>query len=176
MTEILYKNKNWLNDQYWNQKKTLREMGKLSDCSFNTIRDYMVEFNIPRRDRSESKKGRPHWAKGLTKETDKRLIIFSEAKMGNKNPAWKGGVSWYVQVHKWIKKNKQKTGICTICNKEYEKTQWSNIDHKYKHEINDWIEMCYHCHTLFDEMKLIRPNLNFRDMKNIYIKLVNGEI
>lgn len=37
--------------------------------------------------------GKTPWNKGLTKETDERIKIISISRLGNKNPAWKGGIT-----------------------------------------------------------------------------------
>lgn len=114
------------------------------------------------------------WNKGLTKETDKRVKRYGEKQRGKhvseetkrkmsenhadvsgeKNPRWTENPTNHA-IHLWIKNHKQKTGICTICNKKYKKTQWANISGEYKRDLDDWFELCYWCHRLYDDIKHI---------------------
>ena len=57
----IYKNKDWLNDQYWNQEKSIREISKKCEVDWETIRYWMKKYNIPRRSLSDSHKGEKHW-------------------------------------------------------------------------------------------------------------------
>lgn len=55
----------------------------------------------------------------------------------------------YNALHKWINSHKTKTGICMICNEKKE-TVWSNIDHSYRKDLEDWKELCFQCHEIYD--------------------------
>lgn len=43
---------------------------------------------------SEAHMGKTTWNSGLTKETDKRVRRMAEARIGEKNPSWRGGISF----------------------------------------------------------------------------------
>lgn len=73
----LYKDKKWLNDQYWNQGKSLRKIAKECEVSAPTIQYYMKKFYILRR-----KKPFKH-----SPETKRKI---SDSLIGNKR-GWKGG-------------------------------------------------------------------------------------
>lgn len=73
---------------------------------------------------SNSKKGKNHWNyKGITKST----------------------------VHPWVVSMKGKASeyVCEFCKKR-KATAWSNIDHKYKKNINDYRALCWSCHHRWD--------------------------
>ena len=67
----------------------------------------------------------------------------------NKPPNWKGEKAGYQAIHQWVRRHKQKTGKCVLCNK-YKETIWANVDHKYKRDLDDYIELCRTCHALYD--------------------------
>ena len=66
-----------------------------------------------------------------------------------KPPNWKGENASYAAIHNWVRYHKQKTGKCVLCNKRKE-TVWANIDHKYKRDLDDYIELCRNCHDFYD--------------------------
>ena len=65
-----YKNKEWLEDKYINQEKTLREIAKICDCGHSTIQRWTDFYNIKKRTTSENftGKGHPNWKGGKSKE------------------------------------------------------------------------------------------------------------
>lgn len=109
-----YKNKTYLYNQYWNLKKTLKQIGKENNCHADTILYWMKKYNILRRNYSESQKGkivsietRKKISKSKTgkklsenhkeniSKANKGLIPWNKGiknwRTGSKNPAWKGG-------------------------------------------------------------------------------------
>ena len=73
----LYKNRNWLHDQYRNQKKNGDKIGEEVGVAGCTIRRWLKRFNIPIRSGSES-----------------HLL---SAHKGKDHPNWKGGKRKYTQ-------------------------------------------------------------------------------
>lgn len=58
----------------------------------------------------------------------------------------------YINSHRFIKKVKGSPSKCEICktedtSKQYE---WSNKDHKYNKNIDDYTRMCTQCHWQYD--------------------------
>ena len=47
---IPYRNKEWLKNKYIDEKLAITEISKLCEISPTTIRDWLVKYNIPRRD------------------------------------------------------------------------------------------------------------------------------
>jgi len=62
----------------------------------------------------------------------------------------------YQAIHKWVNRNKVKTGICSRpgCNTGYLgspfHTEWANVSGEYRRDLNDYIELCKKCHWHFD--------------------------
>lgn len=75
MTESLYKNKDWLYNQYIILKKSLTQIGRECGVSKYPIGYWLKKHNIPVRD--------PKTARGLI------------SRKGEKCPNWKGGITTY---------------------------------------------------------------------------------
>lgn len=58
----------------------------------------------------------------------------------------------YDSLHKFIKRRKQKSDVCFICN-EKKKLELASIDHKYTKNLKDWLYLCIECHNLFDRLR-----------------------
>lgn len=54
MNKCLYKNKNWLEDQYINKKKSTYQIAKEYKYGIATIRRWLIKFDISRRTKSEA--------------------------------------------------------------------------------------------------------------------------
>lgn len=93
----------------------------------------------------------------MKKFTRERNEKISKALMGNKNRVGtaiernrlKAGSAEYQRLHRWVRKNKLKTGICDNCKLE-DKTYFANISGEYKWSLDDFIELCSICHKRFD--------------------------
>ena len=82
MTGLQYRNKDWLEDQYWNKEKSQNQIAKECNVAPITIGRNMEKFNIPKRSLSEA-------TKGINK--------------GDKHGNWKGGrseVNGYIYLYK----------------------------------------------------------------------------
>ena len=76
---------------------------------------------------------------------------MSTLALAEKNPNWMGGKYVIGSVHQWIAKNLGKPNYCEICKRTDKKDyDWSNKDHKYRRDLNDWQRLCRSCHTAFD--------------------------
>lgn len=74
--------------------------------------------------------------------------MSSKRKMAD-NPNWKGDEVKKHPLHSWIRDNFKSNGICDFCKKE-KKTEWSNKDHNYSRNREDWQELCRKCHMQYD--------------------------
>jgi hypothetical protein len=82
------------------------------------------------------------------------------AKIGEKNPIWKGDNVKYRALHAWLERNKHHTKNCERCHKK-KKLCLANISGNYKRDINDYEWLCYSCHNKKDMI-----GLNFHKLKN----------
>jgi len=60
----------------------------------------------------------------------------------------------YDAIHKWVRRHKEKVGICSQCGVGYAgspfHTEWANISGIYRRELDDYIELCKSCHFKLD--------------------------
>lgn len=106
--------------------------------------------------------GQTAWNKG--KKTDEKTreklsISHLGIQANEKHPHWKGNNASYVSIHHWVRRWKGKPKLCENCGtKTAKKYEWSNIDHKYRRVLEDYIRMCTKCHFEYDRdiLKSIR--------------------
>lgn len=117
----------------------------------------------------DSKFGKPPWNKGLTKETDPRLdyvrptqfcdgfkhsqvtIQKFKARIGEKNPSWKGDFVSRAGLHIWLKRKLGSPLRCEICGASNTRFAWANKSGKYLRKLSDWLQLCYFCHWHYDK-------------------------
>lgn len=87
----------------------------------------------------------------LIKGSEKGWFKQGESKNAHDtHPAWKGEKASYSSIHKWVSRNKGKPLICVDCGSK-ERIEWSNKDHKYLRDLNDYIGRCRPCHRIYDK-------------------------
>lgn len=177
------KNEVWLKKQYIDLKKSMHEISADVGVSSSSIRDLMLENNIPRKTRSEALKGMPrspghcakisqaHKGKQLTQETRTKLSIshrglkrtpevrkrISISKLGNKNPSWAGGISFWPYCDKFNRalKNKVRDEFqhkCFLCSSSRGRTlHVHHVDYNKSQGCSGhpWglIPLCVSCHA-----------------------------
>lgn len=74
-----------------------------------------------------------------------------QAHLGYKNSNWIDGRDWYKTIHSYIIRYKGKASNhkCIDCSKQA--FDWSNIDHMYSNNLNDYQPRCRSCHVIFDK-------------------------
>jgi len=74
------------------------------------------------------------------------------------NYQWKWDNITYRTIHRWVENNKWKAIVCSKCWKTKEEwmIHWSNIDHKYRRNLDDYVSLCVKCHKAYD--KTIKQN------------------
>ena len=120
-----------------------------------------------RKAKNEYKKGykagiridRETWNQNISKAAQARPI--SSRLSGSDNGNWKGDNVGYFGIHSWIRKYKEKTGICQHCNKNVgivypNSTHFANKDHQYKRDLEDYMELCPSCHKKYDYKLSVR--------------------
>ena len=105
-----------------------------------TCKQCGVEFRLPKHRLS---KGRENRGKFCSRE------CWGKSQVEDKNPNWKGKkYTDYSSLHKWVNKMKGTPKKCQVCGTtEASRYEWSNIDHKYSKNLNDYIRMCSKCHV-----------------------------
>jgi len=81
-----------------------------------------------------------------------RLEIVRRKKpelSNEKSHLWKENVG-YRAIHLWVIKNKGKANKCSHCGANTGKIEWANIDHKYRRNLDDYIQLCTSCHRDYD--------------------------
>ena len=97
------------------------------------------------------------------KFSEEALQKIRFAKLGDKNPMWRGDKVKYWALHEWIKYRKPKPLLCEECHKK-SPFDLANINHRYTRNLNDWQWICRRCHMLKDGrlIKFIKENkLNY---------------
>lgn len=77
------------------------------------------------------------------------MATLSEAKMGNKNPAWKGDKVGYNALHEYIRNRYIKPEKCELC-KLKPPLDLANRSGKYLRKMSDWWYLCRKCHMNID--------------------------
>ncbi len=97
----------------------------------------------------EQKEKMRHYRLG---KKDSIEINKKKASRGEKNGMWKGAKASYAAIHIWIVKWKGKPNICVDCNitSSQKRIEWSNIDHKYKRILDNYVGRCISCHRKYD--------------------------
>ena len=85
--EKLYQNKEYLNEEYINLKKTTYEIASNIGCSVETIRRWLKKFDIPIRSKSEAKTGKLHpmYGKHCSEEHKRKISEALKSKNKIKN-------------------------------------------------------------------------------------------
>lgn len=91
---------------------------------------------------SLARKGRP-----FTEEHKKHMR--ESFPKGEKHHLWKGENVGYSTLHRWVQKHRGIASVCDECGST-SKVEWANIDHKYKRNLQDWIQLCHSCHMKYD--------------------------
>lgn len=87
-----------------------------------------------------------------TREQNRK--IKKHAIYGEENNMWKGDFASYYAMHAWVIRHKGKAKKCVDkatatlpCKGRFE---WSNVDHKYRRNLNDYTERCTLHHRIYD--------------------------
>lgn len=90
--------------------------------------------------------------KPLTDKHKRNLSLSLKGKNAReKNGNWGGDKVTYHSLHLWVRRNKGKAEICSIC-RSLENVEWASISHKAKRDLDDYLALCSKCHYKYDEM------------------------
>lgn len=126
---------------------------KLSDVKKGKLPPYM---NDPEKKRVAILKMSMSKKDVVSPNKGKRFPSNSEEK--NKN--WKGDSVSYRSLHKWVRKYKKSINQCMFCGiTSLNRSHMANVDHQYRRDVEDYIELCPKCHSHYD-----------RQMKGNYVQ------
>lgn len=81
--------------------------------------------------------------------------VFGRAEQ---NVRWRGDKAGISAIHKWLNKEKPLAGVCEKCGATGVRTEYSNIDHKWRRDLHDYRELCCRCHRYYDYLELGTAN------------------
>ena len=170
------RNKDWLFEQYWTKKRSMKDISIELDCAESRVYVFMDKFGITRRTISNSNFGKK-------KSIEHRMYLSNAVKgrwRGENNPNWRGGIGrvsllprfdadyeiWRRQIKRKFNNTCQKCGrklgiICECCGQKI----LANTHHiksvkdfpELATDINNGTLFCYQCHR--DEHKLTPDKL-----------------
>lgn len=82
--------------------------------------------------------------------------LKEHARVGAEHPNWRGDNAAYTSLHQWVTRWMPFTGVCQYCG-ETKRTEHANIDHRYRRDLADWLELCRSCHRLMDNARREEP-------------------
>jgi hypothetical protein len=83
------------------------------------------------------------------KRPDLALRNKINPKRGSDHQCWKGEKTGYHAKHSWVTRRKGKPKICVDCGGQAK--EWSNKDHKYSRNLDDYESRCKKCHSKYDK-------------------------
>lgn len=115
------------------------------------------------------KKGNIPWHAGLKTGLIPKTAYKVGQMVDEKHPKWKGDKAGYAALHTWVRRKLGRALWCTQCF-SYVNVQWANISHKYKRDLNDWMQLCYRCHRKYDRQENwgAASKIFLRDSNNNY--------
>lgn len=138
---------------YW-KSKTYEKMSKR--MKGNLI--WKKRRNRKLSDETKIKISVAHLGKRLSKKHIKNLKKADRSKTtGINNYLWKGEKVGYRCLHLWVQRHLGKAKKCEHCGivGSGHKIHWANINHKYKRNLRDWIQLYVPCHKAYD--KILNP-------------------
>jgi len=111
--------------------------------------------------------GRTAWNKGVSRTWHSPTEFKKGQNTGKDNYQWKDDVS-YRNLHRWVERKLGKAVKCVNCGEEKvtKNIHWSNIDHSYKRNTNDWQQLCAKCHRQHDKMLRRLNGVKSGDVQN----------
>ena len=106
--------------------------------------------------KKQFRKGQTPWNKGK-KYTPELIKLMNLEGLNIGRGLFRGKIkkSTYPNIHYWVRTQKGTASICELCGHDGTKgsrCEWANKDHKYKHNLDDYVSMCKKCHYEHDKM------------------------
>lgn len=104
-----------------------------------------------------------------TKFTQEHKQKIALAKLGERNPEWKGDNVCNTALHQWVRRHLKRPELCQICNNK-PPHDLANITGTYNREFCNWKYLCRKCHMLSDGRLLKFNNQTFEQRSKIMEK------
>jgi hypothetical protein len=97
-----------------------------------------------------------HASRGRTVSAKTRARMSAAARRGAAQPNWQGDDVGYQALHRYLRDNFPKSGVCDECAADPVRTEWALIHGRsYTRDIHDYRELCRRCHLRYDgQLKL----------------------
>lgn len=125
------------------RKPTVENIEKLKEANRNR------EWTDEQREAARSRK------LGVKNTEDQNRKIKENGKYGEENNMWKGNFASYNAMHLWVIRHNGNAAECVDvaisnlpCKGPFE---WSNIDHKYRRNLDDYSGRCTRHHRIYDK-------------------------
>lgn len=144
----LYKNADWLREQYHGQRRSVTEIAADFGVNRSAVWKFMRRFGIEARDASESHIG---------------------VSVGERNPAWKGGVADWEYAPEWKRIARgircRDSWTCQLCGEQ--RQRWGKLLHvhhidgdKLNNDPLNLISVCFACHPRGPRERELAPLLS----------------
>lgn len=127
---LKYKNKEWLNQQYFDLQKKIKDIAEENNITVKTVHYWLRKFGFRKR--------------------NEKVGNYYNHPVNKDNPNWKGHYVGYRSLHIWVRKRKPKPNRCQKCGKKQDYLELANISGEYKRNINDYVYLCVRCHKEMD--------------------------
>jgi hypothetical protein len=147
---------------YWSSKERIA-VAKCVSCGkeFETLpckikygRKYCSLVCSGKANRAKRKPTTPRQKAHLSKLAKQRGFgKWYEGLTDEKHCSWLGDDVGYGGLHQWVIRKKGKPKKCEQCGKTKGSSKsfhWSNIDHKYRRNLEDYVRLCASCHKKYD--------------------------
>lgn len=131
-------------------KKGEKPWNKGKRMPFDEVTRKMLAEKAKNTIAKETKEKRNQRIKGLiTYRRKNNDEWYEKLPKGKDHPNYKESIT-YGNLHKWINKVKPRKGKCELCGNEG-RTEYSNNDHLYKRNTEDYKELCKPCHIKWEK-------------------------
>ena len=131
------------------EKMRKAHLGKGCPCTEATKKKLRQAHLGKKQSKEHIEKGRlSRLGKKRTEATKEKM---RQAQLGKKSTSWKGNNAGFSAIHKWVSRSKGKASLhkCIDCGEQAE--HWSNVDHSYKRNLEDYKPRCIGCHRKYDK-------------------------
>ena len=101
--------------------------------------------------RETSGKNHPRYRKRQTQEVKNKIRKAQLGKyIGEKSGMWKGDLAGICAMHHWVIQIKGYANEHKCIDCPNQARDWSNKDHQYKRNVDDYLPRCRKCHQIYD--------------------------